>query len=182
MPASTDTHRATAYHVLARLGRVEPRLALSDADCNALADLVVPWLERDATSVSVMRALTSGLPEVVHAPHGFVARRLRDKLPPPPVPVSTPTPESAPHPDIPAPRPGRLMPECAECGVPGRSAAFVGGLCRGCRTAADTPSARQDIPSITAPAALRQDAVAQVRAALAARDELTRWATARRLV
>ncbi|MFE5599463.1 hypothetical protein ACFQ8O_09765 [Streptomyces coelicoflavus] len=40
-----DVHRATAYRVLARLGRVEPRLALSDGDCHVLTDLVVPWLE-----------------------------------------------------------------------------------------------------------------------------------------
>ncbi|MET9253396.1 MarR family transcriptional regulator [Streptomyces sp. NPDC003717] len=128
-PPAPETPRAVAYRALARLGRVEPRLALSDADCRDLVDLVVPWLERGATTVSLMQAVTSGLPDAVHAPRGFVARRLRDKLPP--LDASTPASE----PDAAEPRLlGRLMPECTECGVPGRVGAFVGGLCRGCRT------------------------------------------------
>ncbi|MGW3726886.1 hypothetical protein [Streptomyces sp. NPDC000851] len=165
---SPETPRTTAYRVLARLGRIEPRLALSDADCNALTELVVPWLERGATPVSLMQALTSGLPDTVHAPRGFVARRLRDKLPPMPSPSTVP----APTPDAPEPGPrvvGRLMPECTECGVPGRPAAFVGGLCRGCRSAVLLGEAHDDVqkaPSVTTPraAALAREAV------LAARD------------
>lgn len=89
-PVTPDAHRATAYRTLARLGRVEPRLALSDADCHALTDLAVPWLERGADSVSLMKALTAGLPDAVHSPRWFVARRLRDKLPPMPTPQLTP--------------------------------------------------------------------------------------------
>ncbi|MEV7857519.1 MarR family transcriptional regulator [Streptomyces hirsutus] len=167
-PTAPDTHHATAYRTLARLGRVEPRLALSDADCNALADLVAPWLERGATPVSVMQALTAGLPDTIHAPRGLVARRLRDKLPPMPLPM--PPMGSEPAQDASEPRlVGRLMPECTECGVPGRPAAFVGGLCQGCRTVAprgDSQGVALNAPSATTPhtAALAREAV------LAARD------------
>lgn len=155
--ATPDTHRATAYQTLARLGRVEPRLALSDADCHALTDLVVPWLERGASPVFVMQALTAGLPDAVHAPRGFVARRLRDKLPPMPTPQLTP--------DAPEPRLlSRLMPECTECGVPGRPAAFVGGLCQGCRTAAPDHGTQGAIHQTLAPAAaLAREAVRAAR-------------------
>ncbi|MGW7338146.1 hypothetical protein [Streptomyces sp. NPDC054808] len=156
-PLTLDTHRATAYQTLARLGRVEPRLALSDADCHALTDLVVPWLERGADPVSLMKALTAGLPDAVHVPRGFVARRLRDKLPPMPTPQLTP--------DAPEPRLlGRLMPECTECGVPGRPAAFVGGLCQGCRTAAPGHGTQGAVRQAPAPAAtLAREAVRAAR-------------------
>ncbi|WP_406725931.1 MarR family transcriptional regulator [Streptomyces sp. GD-15H] len=166
VPTAPETHRATGYRTLARLGRVEPGLALSDADCNALTDMVVPWLERGATPGSLMQALTSGLPDAVHAPRGFVARRLRDKLPP--VPSTAPAPE--PTRDAPGPRlVGRLLPECTKCGVPGPPAAFVGGLCRGCRTVVprgDIQDAVQTAPSGTTS---RASALAR-EAVLAARD------------
>jgi hypothetical protein len=165
-PASTEPHATTAYRVLARLGTYEPRLALSAADCDALTGLVVPWLERGASTVAVIQALISGLPDAVHAPRGFVARRLRDKLPPEPVPtsVSASTGEQ-PRSD----RPRRLMPECTECGVPGRPAAFVGGLCVGCRTATASQGGPGAAPSaVSQPRS--QSAVVLAREALAARD------------
>jgi hypothetical protein len=162
-PAPTEPHTTTAYRLLARLGSHEPRLALSAADCEALADLVIPWLERGASTVSLLHALTTGLPDTIHAPRGFVARRLRDKLPP--LPVSTPAPAAPdePHSD----RPRRLMPECTECGVPGRPAAFVDGLCRGCRTASH--GASTEAPQAGSPLH-RQSAVALARNALTGCD------------
>ncbi|MFJ4269671.1 hypothetical protein ACIP29_03900 [Streptomyces coelicoflavus] len=173
-----DAHRATAYRVLARLGRVEPRLALSDGDCHALTDLVVPWLERGATPVSLMRALTSGLPDDIHAPRGFVSRRLRDKLPP--APVSYEVGEAASGEPEPEPRLlGRLMPECTECGVPGRTGAFVGGLCRGCRTAGRCGEAPSGVPSPTPGAPVRAAVLAR-EAARAARDARQVTAAVRR--
>ncbi|MET9778766.1 hypothetical protein ABZ023_31705 [Streptomyces sp. NPDC006367] len=176
--ATPEAHRATAYRTLARLDRVDPRLALSDADCHALTDLVVPWLERGATPVSLMRALTTGLPDDVHAPRGLVARRLRDKLPPEPMPYAER--EAAPDDDGPGPRlVGRLMPECTECGVPGRPAAFAGGLCRGCRTASPHGAAPRGVPP--APSAPPSRAAVLAReAVLAARDSRPEAATARR--
>lgn len=164
--APTKPHATTAYRVLARLGTFEPRLVLSAADCEALADLLVPWLERGASTVSVIQALTAGLPDAVHAPRGFVARRLRDKLPPEPVPTSVP----AAFDELPSDRPGRLMPECTKCCVPGRPAAFVGGLCRGCRTASQgAPAAPTAAPRADSQHH-RQGAVLLAREALAARD------------
>jgi hypothetical protein len=163
-PAPAEPRATTAYRVLARLGSIEPRLALSAADCDALTDLVIPWLERGASTVSVIQALTAGLPDAVHAPRGFVARRLRDKLPPLPVSTSVPTASD----ERPSGRPRRLMPECTECGVPGRPAAFVGGLCRGCRT-----TASQGAPSAVPQSGSqlrRRRTVGLVREALAARD------------
>ncbi|MFD9978972.1 MarR family transcriptional regulator [Streptomyces massasporeus] len=162
-PAPTEPHTTTAYRLLARLGTFEPRLALSAADCDALADLVVPWLERGASTVTLIQALTAGLPDAVHAPRGFVARRLRDKLPPEPVPASVPPASDEPHSD----RPRRLMPECTECGVPGRPAAFVGGLCRGCRTVAT--GAPTTVPQVGSRSRTHSAAVL-AREALAARD------------
>ncbi|MGW7382138.1 hypothetical protein [Streptomyces sp. NPDC054794] len=167
-PAPTEPAATTAYRVLARLGSHEPRLALSAADCEALADLVLPWLERGASTVSLIRALTGGLPDTVHAPRGFVARRLRDKLPP--VPASVPervVGEPEPVPGMARPR--RLMPECTECGVPGRPAAFVGGLCRGCRTVTQGATA----PSTSAAYATRPGTETSCRTAVTlARDAL----------
>ncbi|MEU7300670.1 hypothetical protein [Streptomyces sp. NPDC007206] len=161
-PAPTEPH-TTAYHLLARLGSHEPRLALSAADCEALADLVIPWLERGASTVSLVQALTTGLPDTVHAPRGFVARRLRDKLPP----QALPTPAPAASGEALSDRPGRLMPECTECGVPGRPAAFVGGLCRGCRT---TEQGTLKAEPQAAPPLSHQSAVTLARNALAGRD------------
>lgn len=167
-PTTPETHRSTAYRTLARLGRVEPRLALSDTECNALADMVVPWLERGASPVSLMQALTTGLPDAIHAPRGFVARRLRDKLPPMPMPMPSTVPEA--HLDASEPRLiGRLMPECTECGVPGRPAAFVGGLCQGCRTVVPRGDAEYGVEKVVSANVPRAVVLAR-EVALAARD------------
>lgn len=166
-PAPAEPHITTAYRVLARLGAFEPRLVLSAADCEALTGLLIPWLERGASTVSVIQALTAGLPDVVHAPRGFVARRLRDKLPPQPQPQPASVPAAFDEPLL--DRPGRLMPECTECGVPGRPTAFAGGLCRGCRTAAPSQSAPAAADRAGSPSR-RESAVVLAREALAARD------------
>jgi hypothetical protein len=166
----SETHAGTAYRVLARLGSFEPRLALSAADCDALTGLVVPWLERGASTVSVIKALTTGLPDAVHAPRGFVARRLRDKLPPLLLDPAPGAPEGARSlGDTVVPAADRLMQTCTECEVPGRPGAFVGGLCRGCRSVAH---GLETAPSSSSGAADmdRRAAVAHTREALAARD------------
>ncbi|MER7315406.1 MarR family transcriptional regulator [Streptomyces halstedii] len=118
-----------AYTALARLGRVEPRLALSAADCTALEDLADRWFSRGVDADYLIRALTSGLPPEVGSPIGLVRRRLRDKLPP-----------ALPHTPAPHPGPGtpprRVLVECAECGRPGPPEALPDGLCRPCRAPA----------------------------------------------
>ncbi|WP_367044381.1 hypothetical protein [Streptomyces sp. Je 1-332] len=116
-PAPTSS---TAYQTLAQLGLTDPRLSLSTTDCDALESLAAEWFARGATSTQLTSALTSGLPEAVHAPRAFLAHRLRDKLPPEPIQAASRTP--------------RLILECTECGVPGRPEALPEGLCRACRT------------------------------------------------
>jgi hypothetical protein len=169
-PSETVSVSATAYRLLARLGGFEPRLALSAADCDVLTDLVVPWLERGASTVSVIKALTGGLPDSVHSPRGFVARRLRDKLPPLLPGPAPATPEGARSlGDTVVPAADRLMQTCTECEVPGRPGAFVGGLCRGCRSVTHgleiAPSSSSGAVGMD-----RRTAVVHAREALAARD------------
>ncbi|MFJ2828775.1 MarR family transcriptional regulator [Streptomyces sp. NPDC087263] len=110
-----------AYTALAQLGRTEPRLTLSAADCAALEGLAADWLARGSDTTQLLRSLAAGLPEQVHSPRALVQRRLRDKMPP-----------ELPTPDVRTPR--NLM-ECTDCGVPGRPEALPGGLCRTCRDA-----------------------------------------------
>lgn len=110
-----------AYLALAELGRTDPRLALSAADCTALEQLAAQWFARGADAGYLTRALTAGLPEAVDSPVGFVRRRLRDKLPPH---LSAPAPQGtvARH----------LMVECADCRTPGPPEVFRDGLCGPC--------------------------------------------------
>ncbi|MYW68408.1 hypothetical protein GTY65_30680 [Streptomyces sp. SID8379] len=114
--------RSDAYHRLAQLGLREPRLTLSAADCATLEAAAAEWLAREPDPQVFTRAMTTGLPAVVHSPRAFLAGRLRDKLPPQRIPVTRTQ----------APAPRTLM-ECTDCGRPGRAEALPGGLCRGCR-------------------------------------------------
>ncbi|MFD9539013.1 MarR family transcriptional regulator [Streptomyces sp. NPDC060022] len=121
-----DSTPSPAYLALARLGRTEPRLALSAADCGALEDLAAAWFARGVSADYLTQALVSGLPEQVGSPVGFVRRRLLDKIP-------ARLPDAAPAPDTPA---RRLLVECTECGRPGPAESLPDGLCRPCRTPA----------------------------------------------
>ncbi|WP_406355908.1 hypothetical protein OHB56_25970 [Streptomyces sp. NBC_01635] len=87
------------------------------------------------------------------------------------MPMSHPMPSTGPEPTPDASEPrllGRLMPECTECGVPGRPAAFVGGLCQGCRTVTSRGGTRDVAPNAPSATAHRAAALAR-EAALAAR-------------
>ncbi|MFD4692370.1 MarR family transcriptional regulator [Streptomyces sp. NPDC058463] len=138
--ASAPQGHSPAYLALARLGRVDPRLALSAGDCDALEELAAAWLARGVDGEYLVRTLAAGLPAAVDSPVGFVRRRLRDKIPP----------------RLPAaPTPGEpvrwLMVECTQCGAPGRPEALPDGLCRSCRTTAPDadpatePTAERDV-------------------------------------
>ncbi|RKT06043.1 hypothetical protein BX286_4080 [Streptomyces sp. 3211.6] len=122
-PAGQD-----AYGILASLGRTAPALALSKADCTALAPLLVPWLARGVTPDRIRLALTAGLPPVVHHPAALVRKRLESKLPAAP---PGPAPAAAPAPPVRA--------ECAECRAPGPPGAFAEGRCRACRPQGPRP-------------------------------------------
>ncbi|MCX4680525.1 MarR family transcriptional regulator [Streptomyces sp. NBC_01433] len=130
-PAPESLSPSPAYLALARLGRTDPRLALSAADCASLEELAAAWLARGVGTDYLLHALTSGLPAVVDVPRGFVRRRLRDKMPPhlPTTATTAVSPATSPEPAR------RTMVECTRCGVPGRPEALPDGLCRACRTA-----------------------------------------------
>ncbi|MCX4772343.1 hypothetical protein EES39_05860 [Streptomyces sp. ADI92-24] len=132
----TPGGRSPAYLALARLGRSEPRLALSAADCATLEDLAGAWFARGVNADYLTHALTSGLPEQIGSPVGLVRRRLRDKIPPH-VPA-TPAPGA---PGSPGAIGRRLMVECTECRSPGRPEALTDGLCRPCRAPAPAEAA-----------------------------------------
>ncbi|MFF8691694.1 MarR family transcriptional regulator [Streptomyces sp. NPDC015144] len=133
-PQSHGGVPSPAFAALARLGRVDSRLALSAADCAGLEGLVAEWFARGVDADYLTRALTAGLPDAVGSPFGLVRRRLQDKLPPSlPATPAPPAPAEAPV--------RRVMPECTECGVPGRPEAFRDGLCRPCREPDPTPEA-----------------------------------------
>ncbi|MFD6275376.1 MarR family transcriptional regulator [Streptomyces sp. NPDC060209] len=137
-PAASDGP-SPAYLALARLGRIDSRLALSAADCAVLAGLAAEWFARGVDVDHLTQALTAGLPAQVDSPVGFVRRRLTDKIPP-----HVPTAPTPPAPGTPV---HRVMLECTRCGAPGRPEALPDGLCRPCRlpgqdTAPETPVGR----------------------------------------
>ncbi|MFF8611565.1 MarR family transcriptional regulator [Streptomyces sp. NPDC015350] len=113
-----------AFVALARLGRVDERLALSAVECAELEPLAAKWFERGVDAAYLRGVLTAGLPESVRSPFGLVRRRLRDKLPPR-LPV-------VPRIEVEVPM-FRTMAVCTECETPGRPEAFRDGLCKPCR-------------------------------------------------
>ncbi|MFF5852351.1 MarR family transcriptional regulator [[Kitasatospora] papulosa] len=140
--------------VLAELGRREPRLALSAADCAALEPLAAAWFARGVSADYLTSALTAGLPERIGSPVGLVRRRLTDKMPPH-LPAAP-----APTRDLPPGTPVRgLLVECTGCGRPGPAAALPDGLCKPCRTAHRKPESSEgaapgeverDVPALVA--------------------------------
>lgn len=118
--------RSRAYDVLAALGRTDPRMTLSAADCAALEQVAAQWLERGATDEQLTVALTAALPPQVASLRGLARRRLTDRMPP----------ETAHVPS--ARRPLRML-ECVECRAPGTAAALPGGRCSSCRNEAPPP-------------------------------------------
>ncbi|MFD9777145.1 MarR family transcriptional regulator [[Kitasatospora] papulosa] len=140
--------------VLAELGRREPRLALSAADCAALEPLAAAWFARGVSADYLTSALTAGLPERIGSPVGLVRRRLTDKMPPH-LPAAP-----APTRDLPSGTPVRgLLVECTDCGRPGPATALPDGLCKPCRTAHRKPESSEgaapdqverDVPALVA--------------------------------
>jgi hypothetical protein len=129
-----------AYLALAQLGRLDHRLALSAADCEALEGRAAEWLARGVSTDYLTQALSAGLPAKVDSPVGFLRRRLNDKIPP--ALPATPEARTAPA--------RRVMVECTQCGTPGRPDALPDGLCRPCRQAAHGAAVTPD--AVTGPA------------------------------
>ncbi|MFJ6697004.1 hypothetical protein ACIQM4_13180 [Streptomyces sp. NPDC091272] len=116
--APAGGHELRGYRALARLGRREPQLALSESECDALAETAGEWFRRGASETQLTYALTLLLPGRITHPFGFVQSRLLSKLPP----------------DLPPAPPGVAMTECVGCGAAGRPEELPGGLCRPCRS------------------------------------------------
>ncbi|MEU1212931.1 MarR family transcriptional regulator [Streptomyces sp. NPDC005790] len=142
-PAPDSAASSPAYVALARLGRLEPRLALSAGDCAALERFAAEWFARGVDADYLTQALTSGLPSPIGSPVGFVRRRLIDKLPP--------RLPDAPPPGSAALGVRPLLVECAECGRPGPAEALPDGLCRPCRTTVQAGTGAIEDPAAELP-------------------------------
>ncbi|GAA2939838.1 MarR family transcriptional regulator [Kitasatospora cinereorecta] len=123
-PGPAPDAPSPAYLALARLGRTEPRLVLSAADCAVLEARAAEWLDRGVDTDYLTRALTARLPAQVDSPVGLLRRRLHDKIPPHVPPALAPS--------VPGEPVHRTLPECTRCGAPGRPEALPDGLCRAC--------------------------------------------------
>ncbi|MDX3687141.1 MarR family transcriptional regulator [Streptomyces sp. AK04-4c] len=146
---STVAPPSPAYLTLAELGRSEPRLALSAADCAALEPFADAWFARGVSADYLTSALTAGLPERIGSPIGLVRRRLTDKMPPH-LPVPAQGPPGAPVRSV--------LVECTDCGRPGPAEALPDGLCRPCATTHQPAES----PGTTAPAEVERDVPALV--------------------
>jgi hypothetical protein len=132
-PTRGPAKRSPACSVLVELGLRAPTVALSAADCAALAPLAAVWFARGATPEYILRTLTDGLPSPIHHPAGLIRTRLTSKLPPEPLPQ--PDPVTAP-----ATRPAMRFLVCGTCRTPDRPDAVIDGECGTCR--GETPPPR----------------------------------------
>ncbi|MFD4027317.1 hypothetical protein ACFWRV_27980 [Streptomyces sp. NPDC058576] len=81
--ALTTELRQTSSALLADLRRHAEGLVLSEEDVEELVPGVAAWLERDATTDAIRRALTTDLPRPLNHPARLLRHRLTALLPPP---------------------------------------------------------------------------------------------------
>ncbi|MEV7864737.1 hypothetical protein AB0P17_01215 [Streptomyces sp. NPDC088124] len=112
---------SVAYRTLARLGRTEPRMTLSAAECAALEALAAEWLARGATPDHITRSLTAGLPHPLHSPGAIARTRLESKMPPEPSNTSAPA------------RITRALMACISCENDESTALLIRGVCVDCQ-------------------------------------------------
>ncbi|KIF76061.1 hypothetical protein QR77_23555 [Streptomyces sp. 150FB] len=110
---------STAYRALQRLGRAEPRMTLSAAECAALEPLAAQWLARGASQEHLTRSLTEGLPHPLHSPGAIARTRLEKKMPPEPI-------QERAHVNY-------AVMVCASCEVPDNVSPLTRGICDDCR-------------------------------------------------
>lgn len=125
--SSDSAEPSRPYRLLAALGRTEPRMTLSHADCAALEDLAAAWLARGATPEHVTRALTADLPHPLHSPGALARNRLEKKMPPKPARAREIVSEA--------------VMVCFDCEEPETTTPLVNGLCLQCRAELDTYAA-----------------------------------------
>ncbi|MDT0460193.1 hypothetical protein RM550_31490 [Streptomyces sp. DSM 41527] len=154
----TRQPHSPGYAALAALGRAEPRMTLSAADCASLEAFAEEWLTRGATRDQLLSALTSGLPPHIHHPGRLARSRLLTKMPPEPQPEPEVEAEiesaaETAGPDRPAQGPSRRalrIMECTVCRAPARPAALPGGVCGPCRGEAPPDDRRRRAAEATA--------------------------------
>ncbi|TGA97430.1 hypothetical protein E2651_31455 [Streptomyces sp. MZ04] len=122
-PASEKT--TPAYRALAQLRTTDPRMALSESECNQLAPRAAEWMARGATPQDITRALTEGLPPTVTNPGGLARTRLESKMPPEPTPGPAQAPLRA--------RVTRVVMMCGGCEEDETTTKLTDGLCDDCR-------------------------------------------------
>ncbi|MFD9868686.1 hypothetical protein ACFXI8_03185 [Streptomyces niveus] len=150
---------SAAYRTLARLGRTEPRMALSATECAALEPLAVQWLARGATEDHLTRSLTGGLPHPLHSPGAIARTRLETKMPPEPYEA----PEYI----------TRAVMVCMGCEEPENVVTLVKGMCLDCNEEMAAYDAAEET-------GLTIDAVTDTFRAVPAKQEVARRADALR--
>jgi hypothetical protein len=131
--SSTKDKQAACAPLVARIGRMQPRLTIGLAEMGKVLPLMAEWRERGASDDQIIHAVTGWVPDEIRTAVGFVRSQLSKKMPPalPVKPVTVLTP----------------LVECPECGKPGRTA----GVCADCQPASnDNPGAVEDAASRTA--------------------------------
>ncbi|MET9684557.1 hypothetical protein [Streptomyces coeruleorubidus] len=116
----------TAYRTLADVREADPRMSLSESDCQSLESLVGEWLSRGSTPEDVTKALTDGLPPAVTNPGGLARRRLEDKMPPKKAKIRQ---KAAPR----RARVDRVVMCCITCDADELTTKIEGGMCPDCR-------------------------------------------------
>ncbi|WP_228447142.1 hypothetical protein [Streptomyces paludis] len=134
VPAATPT---PAYRLLAGLGRTEPRMTLSAAECEALEALAAEWLARGVVPEQLSRTLTDGLPHPLHSPGALARKRLETKMPPKPI---SPPPAYT----------DEAWMVCISCEADERTTRIVRGVCVECREDMETYEASDDPPAPSA--------------------------------
>ncbi|WP_328385169.1 hypothetical protein OHS81_14335 [Streptomyces sp. NBC_00400] len=145
----TRQPQSPGYATLAALGRAEPRMTLSAADCASLEAFAEEWLARGATRDQLLSALTSGLPPHIHHPGRLARSRLLAKMPPEATETGAGEPGARGQADRPSSMPLRIM-ECTVCRAPGRPEALPGGVCGPCRGEAPPDDRRRRAAEATA--------------------------------
>ncbi|MFJ4567392.1 hypothetical protein ACIP4U_27605 [Streptomyces caelestis] len=121
-----ESQPETAYQTLAGLRDADPRMPLSDSDCQSLESLVGEWLSRGSTPEDITKALTDGLPPAVTNPGGLARRRLEDKMPPKKAKIRQ---KAAPR----RARVDRVVMCCITCDADELTTKIEGGMCPDCR-------------------------------------------------
>jgi hypothetical protein len=125
LATEAEPQSRTAYRTLAELRDADPRMPLSESDCQSLESLVGEWLSRGSTPKDITRALTEGLPSAVINPGGFARKRLENRMPPKKAKIRQ---KAAPR----RARVDRVIMCCITCDADERTTKIESGMCPDC--------------------------------------------------